>query len=130
MTVPIKLYFDKVTKGIHGQTTNGENILYNLKLISEEWFQKYTDMLLEENQATIFIPTGRYISIITASLDQNGKFMTTFDLMDNEEFAKYQASLSEGNEELFMAIFYKIRETYKADYSKFVLIEGECPNNT
>lgn len=124
----INLYFDRVShEGSHGQTKNGEKILYNLKQISEEYFNKYADMLSDKNKATIFCPTGRFISVITASLDENEKFMVTFDLHDSEPFARYNAHQSEGNSELFMAVFYKIRETYRQDFSKFILVEGEIP---
>ncbi len=128
MTHPTKLYFDKVSnEGRHGQTSNGEKILFNLKLISEEWFQKYTDTLVQQNNATIFLPTGRFISVITASFDVNEKSMMTFDLMNNEKGAKYFAEQSEGNDELFMNAFRQIK--YKEDYNKFILVEGDVPND-
>lgn len=127
MAEAIKLYYDKVSpNGEHAQTQNGEKILYNLKQISEDFFAQYTDMLTRENMATIFLPTGKYISIITASLDVNGKFMVTMDLHDSEPFAKYQADQSEGNSEVFMKVFYQIRNN-STDHDKFILVEGQIP---
>lgn len=124
----INLYFDVVTNNVHGQTTNGDKILYNLKQIGEKYFQHFTDKLSDGNKATIFAPTGRFLSIITASFDDKAAFMVTLDLMDNENFAKQQAALSEGNEELFMAAFYKIRQDLNAlTAPQFILVEGQIP---
>lgn len=122
----IKLYFDTVSHGgLHGQTQNGEHILYNLKLIGHNWFDAYTDMLVEHNKATIFVPTGRFLSAITASLDENKKSMNTFDLKNNMKIVKHFAAQSMGNDDIFMAAWRLIK--YQKDFDKFKLVEGIIP---
>jgi hypothetical protein len=126
MPQPIQLYFDKVSNGgRHGQTFSGEKILFNLKAIGGGWFDAYTDMLVKENKATIFVPTGRFLSAITASLDLNEKNMNTFDLLDNLQMAKHFAAQSLGNNDIFLGAWKLIE--YKKDYNKFILVEGEIP---
>ena len=131
MPQPTKLYFDKVIikneKDVYGQTENGESILYNLKQISDEWFNKYTDMLSSENKATLFIDAGRFLCIVTASLNINKKSMTAMDLFDNEQGA---LAFSQGDpkQQEFMHIFYKIRKNYKKSQDPFKLVEGVAPN--
>ena len=127
MNQSIKLLFDKVSHGgLHGQTQNGEKILYNLKQVGQRWFDLYTDMLVSENKATMYFPTGRFLSIITASLDENKKYMMTFDLMNNPEGAKKYAEGADNDKDIFMAAFNLIK--YEEDYYKFILTEGEGQN--
>jgi len=122
----IKLYFDEVShQGKHGQTKNADKVLYNLKLIGNNWFEAYTDMLSSENKATIFVPTGRFLSLISASLDQSEANMVTMDLLNHEEGAKMMSKRSYGNDELFMAAWNLIE--YDKDFDKFELIAGDLP---
>jgi hypothetical protein len=131
MKEPIKLYFDKVDpSSTHGFTTNGEKILYNLKLINEERFQAYTDMLVNENKATMFVPTGRFLTIISASIDTNEKYMRTYDLFDNAELAEKESLQYGEHQEIFMAAFWVIRETYKKDNNEYILVAEELSENS
>src|SRR5690348_17267269 len=129
MSSQIKLYFDKVShNGKHGQTISGEKILYNLNQIGENWFEAYTNILSEQNHATIFVPTGRFLSAITASLDLNKKSMNTFDLLNDIKLAQHFAAQSKGNDDIFMGAWKLIN--YERDYDKFILVEGDSPQNS
>lgn len=116
MTQPIHLYFDHVDpNGSRGVTKNGEKILYNLKQINEDYFNQYTDVLTTHNKATIFVPTGRFMSDISASLDDNEKMMATFDLQNNLSLAEKSAPQEAEYFEAFMKAFTLIEPNYQAE---------------
>ncbi len=124
----VKLYFDQVSNGgAHGKTNNGDKILYNLNAIDPKKAEEYTDMLFRQDKATIFYYAGRFLIIVTASLEMKEKFMVAFDLNDNEDSAK-RSFKNDPNEKELMSLFYKMRENIKQDYDKFVLVEGKSPN--
>lgn len=126
----IKLYFDKVSqKGRHGQTQVGEKILYNLNKIDPEKCVEFTDILMDIKMGDVsaFLPTGRFITIVTASMNVREKTMLTFDLMDNEMGAK-EFFKEDPNYDTLMGVFYLIRKQYKKEYDKFILVEGDSPN--
>lgn len=127
MTEPIKLYFDEVvSEGKCGQTLNGEKVLYNLNLIDSSYCEQFTRMLLDEPGATLFLPCGRFIAVMTATLDKDAKgFMSVLDLNNNKEGAIHFAKKSPENYVEFMKAFAKIE--YEKDYNKFILVEGEIP---
>lgn len=128
MEEPIKIYFDKVTNGgKHGQTFNGEKILYNLNLIDSEYCEQFTIMLMDEARATLFLPCGRFIAVMTATFEKEnrGGFMSVFDLNNSKEGAIHFAKQNPESYVEFMKAFSKIE--YEKDYNKFILVEGEIP---
>lgn len=130
MTEPITLYFDQVdSDGSRGITSNGEKVLYNLKQISDDYFNQYTDALTTHNKSTIFIPTGRFMSDIRATLDDNEKSMATFDLQNNLSLAERVAPKESPYFEAFMKAFTLIEPNYQPEYNKFILVVGDVPQN-
>jgi len=123
MIAPIKLYFDIVTKGMHGQTIDSKKITYNLEKIDKHWLDIYLEMLSNANKASLIINAGKFLCLITMTIDENVKgAMIAMDLMDNEEMAKYYAKKAkeDGQENELMHTFYKIRNN-KKEWDKFIL---------
>jgi len=136
MSNPTKLYYDKVLthngQTVHGQTTDLSKIFYNLKQIDKSWFDKFTDSLSENNVATSIPPTGRFISLISMTLNEGERQMVTMDLLDSEEGAKAMAAKADTKEERdkIMNAFYMVRtKGYENVYNDFILIEGEAPTD-
>lgn len=124
---PIALYFDEVVdKGGYGQTKSAEKILHNLKLIGKYWLDTYKDILQKEKMDTIFAPTGRFLSIITASASRTSTNMTTLDLLHNTGEIRRVTSLLNANHDQVLAVCKQIE--YDKDYNKFILLEGELPS--
>lgn len=122
----ISLFFDTVSlEGTFGRTSDGDKILYNLNLIDKKIYEEYMSMLFKTGKATVFIPTGRFLSIITASLDERVKSMATIDLLNDEDMARMTASLTKGHDKLFMSVFWSVKKNYQRDYYKFILVEDE-----
>ena len=129
MANPIKIYLDEVfNDGANGQTVNGDKMLYNLMALGDGWFDAYTTLLSEHNNATIFAPAGRFLTISTGSLDKSVCSMHVLDLMDSYDMATHFASQSFGDDEIFMAAWRLIK--YREDYDKFILVAGDAPSES
>lgn len=127
MAEPIKLYFDTISAGSHAQTISGDKILYNLNLIDPDFCEQFTRMLIDQAGATLFLPCGRFVAVMTATLEieNRGGFMSVFDLKNNTEAAISFAKQTPESYVEFMKAFKKI--DYDKDYNKFTLVEGEIP---
>ena len=127
MEESVKLYFDKLSAGPHAETFSGDKILYNLNLIDPDYCEQFTRMLIDQEGATLFLPCGRFIAVMTATLElsNRGGFMSVFDLKNSKEGAIHFAKQTPESYVEFMKAFDKIN--YDKDYDKFMLVEGEIP---
>lgn len=119
--MPIKLYFEKIDNPHFAITTNGDDILYNLKQIGEDLFNDYTDRLNRDDEATLFKAAGRFMCIISLSYMPKESIMTVIDFANNIEEAQLLANDFKCDKDLFMDEFNKIN--YIDNYNDFEIIE-------
>ena len=130
MRKPITLYCDKVyNNGSNGEVYDTAKIYYNFEKIDKEWFDRFTDSIAENDATSLILQAGRFIVVISMTLERTTHGMIILDLHNDEELAKKISSEKNGHEkEAFMNVFYIISKTYEEEFAKFVLVEGSLPS--
>lgn len=120
------LFVDKLSDdGSVGIVENWNSISYNIKAINSERFNSF---LSGTNQETNMDCVGRYICLITGSLDSRNMVMTFFDCNNDLEKAKEVCITLKSRFEyvqMFMHFFNSLKESYERKYNNFRLKIGE-----
>jgi hypothetical protein len=96
---------------------------------------KFLESILEDlgqnNIHTEIIIGGRYLSVVTMSLDEKDNQMYIFDLKNNLHKATVIANKFRDKEmyDEFLAAFNYLSKTYGSNYDSFTLGIGNAPSN-
>ncbi len=132
MQTPIPLFVDEIFQGgFRAITLSGSKIMHNLNAIDHKEYEEYSDMLSEYNEANIYLPAGRFITMSAITLDEKKANMMIIDLLDsnpqmmNATIAALNNVTNNNREDLirFLQAVKKIK--YSEDYNKFILLEGK-----
>ena len=119
------LYVDKITTNVKFSFTKSYQAIYrNIETIKgKEALHEMLSKLAQTNNHAFVMVAGRFIVIVSMSLDENDNNMVLLDLENNEIEAKKQAAAFQ-DQKIYSAImehFDSLRTTYERDYYEYSL---------
>jgi hypothetical protein len=125
MREPIKLFVDDLREGgTLGIVSKADKIFHNAGAIHQALLEELKDSLAKYHVATAIVDAGRFVCVITMSLDATNSSMIIHDLKNDEKRAKGELQVFRTNEmsDRFMAAFQKIGKKSEKELNNFSIV--------